>query len=94
MARHSAGGGKARLKARACASSFAQMTVAAAAFPVETEVVIFPERLPDQKRRDKRTDDFRDPRYYIRVYTLYYICSILYVNLFYSSRPVRMYNVW
>jgi len=45
--RHSAGGGKARLTARACACSFAQMTVAAAAFPGETKVVVIcPERLP------------------------------------------------
>jgi len=43
--RHSAGGGKARSTARACACSFAQMTVAGEAFPVETKVVICPERL-------------------------------------------------
>lgn len=63
--RHLAGGGKARSTPRACACSFAQMTVAAAAFPVETDVVICTERPPDPRRRINpnifRTDDFRSP---------------------------------
>jgi hypothetical protein len=83
---HLAGGGKARSTPRACACSFAQMTVAAAAFPVETDVVICTERPPDSRRRVKRnifrTGDFRSPHYYTRLYVLF--IGVYAINGFYS----------